>query len=71
MLRDEDYDHGYFKMVCKYCKWHGWTDSGVCNYCRPCRVCGEVDMEEYGGDPCVCILEERQQRFLESGKPPF
>jgi hypothetical protein len=71
MRLDDDDDRGFFKMVCSDCKWHGWTDSGVCNYCKPCRVCGEVDMEEFGGDPCVCILEDREEEFRQSGAPPF
>lgn len=62
---------GYAPFGCYRCGRRCWTDTATCDYCKPCPDCGEYDDEEIGGDPCVCILEERRSEFEASGAPPF
>jgi hypothetical protein len=64
-------DLGYQRFGCHRCGRVCWTDTASCEYCKPCSECGEHDDEDIGGDPCVCILEERRLAFEASGAPPF
>ena len=52
-----DDDHGYAKMSCDLCGWHGWTDTGVCEGCVFCRDCGQPYTHEV---PCECEDEEEE-----------
>jgi hypothetical protein len=51
-----DDDHGYAKMSCDLCGWHGWTDTGVCEGCVFCTECGQPYTHEV---PCECKDEEK------------
>ena len=62
---------GYAAFGCYRCGRRCWTDTATCDYCKPCSDCGEYDDEEIGGDPCICILEERRSEFEASGATPF
>ena len=54
-MTDDDHDHGYTKMTCGLCGWHGSTDTGVCERCVFCRDCGQPYTDEV---PCECNDEE-------------